>query len=249
MGGCFAQLLRRGADEVSAVLVGDFDESVDLGGDCVSTLYVEFCCYCYCSFSLFVLGGREMGVYGDQAVLTRNKLNVAALSHLVPSNRIGQTRITVRIQIVGPHKHLLLPGRHGERSHAGHDIADGLPRPELVDEAPVLGVEPAVPVDLGVVEAEAAVLLVDLNVQVGVAGEELVAEGAVFVLLADFVRLVDDGADDGVFVEEDGGDEVFVWEVLLAEVEVGLKLRYSISQLFSRSNALDFILSFCDSFC
>lgn len=61
----------------------------------------------------------------------------------------------------------------------------------------------------------------DLDVQVRVAGEELVAEGAVFVLLADFVGFVDDGADGGVFVQEDGGDEVFVVEVLVAEVEVG----------------------------
>lgn len=61
----------------------------------------------------------------------------------------------------------------------------------------------------------------DLDVQVRVAGEELVAEGAVFVLLADFVGFVDDGADGGVFVQEDGGDEVSVVEVLVAEVEVG----------------------------
>ena len=85
----------------------------------------------------------------------------------------------------------------------------------------MLGVETAVPVHLGVVEPEPAVLLLDLDVQVRVAGEELVAEGAVFVLLADFVGFVDDGADCGVLVEEDGGDEVFVVEVLVAEVEVG----------------------------
>ena len=60
----------------------------------------------------------------------------------------------------------------------------------------------------------------DLDVQVRVAGEELVAEGAVFVLLADLVGFVDDGADGGVLVQEDGGDEVFVVEVLVAEVEV-----------------------------
>lgn len=85
----------------------------------------------------------------------------------------------------------------------------------------MLGVEAAVPVDLGVIEAEAAVLLVDLDVQVRVAGEELVAEGAVGVPVADFVGFVDDGADGGVLVEEDGGDEVFVGEVLVAEVQVG----------------------------
>ena len=88
----------------------------------------------------------------------------------------------------------------------------------------MLGAETAVPVDLGVVETEPAVFLVDFHIQVRVAGEELVAKSAVFVPLADFVRFVDHGADGGVFVEEDGGDEVFVREVLLAEVEVGFEM-------------------------
>lgn len=70
----------------------------------------------------------------------------------------------------------------------------------------MLGVETAVPVHLGVVETESAVFLVDFDIHVRVAGEELVTEGAVFVLFADFVRFVDYGADGGVFVEEDGGD-------------------------------------------
>lgn len=88
----------------------------------------------------------------------------------------------------------------------------------------MLGAETAVPVDLGVVEMKSAVFLVDFHIQVWVAGEELVAKSAVFVPLADFVCFVDHGADGGVFVEEDGGDEVFVREVLLAEVEVGLEM-------------------------
>lgn len=61
----------------------------------------------------------------------------------------------------------------------------------------------------------------DLDVQVRVAGEELIAEGAVLVCLANVVGLVDDGADGGVLVVEDGGDEVFVREELVAEVQVG----------------------------
>lgn len=67
--------------------------------------------------------------------------------------------------------------------------------------------------------------------EVRVAGQELVAEGAVFVLQADFVGFVDYGADGGVFVQKDGGDEVFVGEVLGAEVEVGLKDERRISSL------------------
>lgn len=69
-------------------------------------------------------------------------------TYLVPSDRIVQTRKTVRVQVVGPDEDVLLAGRHGERAHAGHDVADGVPGLELVDQAPVLGVEPAVPVHL-----------------------------------------------------------------------------------------------------
>ena len=82
----------------------------------------------------------------------------------------------------------------------------------------MLGVEPGVPVHFGVIEAEAAAFLVGFDIEVGIAGEEFVAKGAVFVCLADFVDFVDDGADDGVLVQEDGGDEGFVREVLIAEV-------------------------------
>ena len=142
-------------------------------------------------------------------------------THLVPLNCILQTGKTVRVQIVGPHKDILLPRRHRERPHARHDVAHRVPGPEPVDQPPVLRVEPAVPVHLRVVETERAAFLVDLDLHVRVAGEELVAEGAVFVRLADVVGLVDDGADGGVFVEDDGGDEVFVGEVFVAEVQVG----------------------------
>lgn len=58
----------------------------------------------------------------------------------------------------------------------------------------------------------------DFYVEVWGAGEELVAEGSVGVLRADFVGFVDYGEDGGVFVEEDGGEEGFVGEVLGAEV-------------------------------
>lgn len=82
-------------------------------------------------------------------------------------------------------------------------------------------VEPAVPVDLAVVEAEDAVLLADLDEHVVRAGQNLVCEGAVHRcggVVVDGGRFVDHGSHAGVFVEEDGGDEVFVGEVGSAEV-------------------------------
>ena len=70
----------------------------------------------------------------------------------------------------------------------------------------MFGIEARVPVHSRVVKAEEAVLDFHFNVHVGVASQELVAEGAVFALGADFVNFVDDGADSRVFVQNDGGD-------------------------------------------
>lgn len=85
----------------------------------------------------------------------------------------------------------------------------------------MLGVQPAVPVDLRVVEAEGAVFFADLDVEVVDAGEELVAEGAEYGFVADVVDFVDYGADRGVLVHEDFSDEVLVGEVGFADVKVG----------------------------
>lgn len=85
----------------------------------------------------------------------------------------------------------------------------------------VLGAQPRVPIHFGIVEPEDAILFFDLDVHVVRAGEHLVPEGTELVLLADVVCFVDDGADGWVFVHEHGGDEVFVGEVLVAEVEMG----------------------------
>lgn len=85
----------------------------------------------------------------------------------------------------------------------------------------MLRVEPAVPVHLGVVEPEPASLLVDLDIEVRIAGQELVAEGAVFVALAHFVGFVDYCADGRVLVQEDGRDQVLVGEVGGPQVQVG----------------------------
>ena len=53
--------------------------------------------------------------------------------------------------------------------------------------------------------------------------ENFVPEGSVLVFFSYFVDFVDDSTDGGVFVHEDGSDDGFVREVLLAEVEMGSK--------------------------
>ena len=82
----------------------------------------------------------------------------------------------------------------------------------------MLSVKPTVPIHLRIVEAKDTILFDDFDIEGGVASEELVGEGAVGGCLADEVCFVDYGADGGVFVEEDGGEEGSVWEVGFAEV-------------------------------
>lgn len=84
----------------------------------------------------------------------------------------------------------------------------------------MFGVEPAVPVDFSVVELESAVFLADCDVEVVRAGEDFVLESAEFVLFAYVVDLVDNGRYTLVLVHQDLGNQVFVLDILIAEVEV-----------------------------
>lgn len=82
----------------------------------------------------------------------------------------------------------------------------------------MLSIQSTIPIYLGIVEAKDTIFFDDFDVQGGVAGEELVGEGAVGGGLAHEVGFVDYGADGGVFVEEHGGEEGLVGEVRWAEV-------------------------------
>ncbi len=70
----------------------------------------------------------------------------------------------------------------------------------------MLGVETRIPVHLRKIEAENAIFCFYFHVQVGIAGQELVAEGTIFTGRADVVDFVDHGADGGVFVNQNGRD-------------------------------------------
>ena len=91
----------------------------------------------------------------------------------------------------------------------------------------MLRVKPAIPVHFAVVEAEYAVFLPNLDVHVVWAGEDLVGEcaiyggGGVVVYGGCFVN---HGADAGVFVEEDAGDEGLVGEILGAQIQVSWEI-------------------------
>ena len=128
--------------------------------------------------------------------------------------------MTFRIQIIGPHKNLLLRRRHRKRPHARHDIAHRLPRLKQLYKSLVLRMQPTVPVHFRVIKAEHTTFFRDFDVEIGNAGEELVGEGAEGVRGADHVGFVDYGPDGGVFIKENGGQEVSMGEVGVAQVEV-----------------------------
>lgn len=139
---------------------------------------------------------------------------------LVFLDRLVKILVALGVHVICIDKDALLPRGDGKRPNACHDIAHDLPRVEPAHEARVLGLELRVPVDLCVVKGKDAVVLLDLDVEVVRAGEDLVAEGAELGLGADVVNLVDDGLEAGDLVEDDIRDDLFVGEVLVSEVKV-----------------------------
>ena len=85
----------------------------------------------------------------------------------------------------------------------------------------MLRVQPGVPIHLGKVEVEDAVVVADGDVHIVRAGEDLVRERTEDVVGADVFDLVDHGADFGVLVQEDLPDQMAVGKVLFADVHVG----------------------------
>lgn len=131
--------------------------------------------------------------------------------YLIPSDAIFETGIAIRIQIVSPHKAMLFSCRYSKWSHAGHDIADSFSGLKSLNQALVFGFQATVPIDLRVVEPEYAVRFLQFHSQVVFAGQQFVAKSAIFIFLANFVDLVDDGADMWSFVHEDFGNQLLIW--------------------------------------
>ena len=143
--------------------------------------------------------------------------------YLITFDPILQASITVRIQVVCPHEDLLLPRRNRKGTHSSHNVTHGLSLLEQVDQAAMFGVESAVPVHLGVIKAEKTVLFFEFHVHVRFSRQEFVLECAKLARRADVVNFVDDGAYTWVLVKKHFGDEAFVGQVVLAEVEVRLR--------------------------
>jgi hypothetical protein len=126
----------------------------------------------------------------------------------------------MRVQIIAPHKDLLLARRNGERPNASHDVADHLTRLELVNKSSVLGLQATVPVHTGVIESKLAILFVLNNIQIIFTNKHLEWESSELALRANIFNLVDDGANGGIFVSQNLGNKELIREKLLAEVEV-----------------------------
>lgn len=91
-------------------------------------------------------------------------------TNFIPLDCVSQTSMAVWVQVISPDENSLLASRYGEWAHTGHDVANCFSRLEQVDHAPMLRIEPAVPVHLGVVEAENTAFLPHLNVHIIIAG-------------------------------------------------------------------------------
>jgi len=131
-------------------------------------------------------------------------------TYLVAYHGVSERGVALRIQVVGPYEDLPLRGWHRKRTHPGHYIANYFPRLEEADKPLMLGVESAIPEDFGVVEAESAIQLFDLDVHGRISREQLVLEGPVFILRTNFVNFVDDRSDSRILVHEYCSNEMLV---------------------------------------
>lgn len=86
----------------------------------------------------------------------------------------------------------------------------------------MLGIEPTVPVDLGIIEAENALFILDFDVQIWISGEEFILKGTKDAFGTYIGNFVDYSPNRRVLVQDNRGDDMFVGEVLLTEIEMGL---------------------------
>lgn len=143
--------------------------------------------------------------------------------YLVLAGVFHQAVIALRVQIISPYPNPLLRRWQSEWPYSSHDVADCFSRIELGHQATVLGAQSSVPIHFRVIELEDTVLLPHLHIHVVRTRKHLVSKGPEFVVFADVVNFVDDGAYDWIFVHQNRSNERFVGKVLVAEIEMGLR--------------------------
>ena len=120
--------------------------------------------------------------------------------YLVSFDIVLEACITFRIQVISPHKNLLLSCRYCKWSYTCHYIADGFSGCKYLNKTSVLSIEPAVPVNLGVIETKNALLFPDFDIQVRLPSEKLVLKGTKSAFATDVGGFVNHCANCGVFV-------------------------------------------------
>ena len=138
--------------------------------------------------------------------------------YLVPSDTCGEGCVALRVHVICPDKYPLFPCRHGKWPDTSHNIAYYLPGLEKFDQSSMLGFELGVPVYLGVVELEDAVVFAQLDVQVVRTSQDLVLEGSKLGLLPNVVCLVNDRLDVWILVYQDFCYYLLVWLKSTAQV-------------------------------
>lgn len=172
------------------------------------------------SFHLGFDGDSERPLFQQRLSRGTNELSTIQVKwsdkvfHLIASYGILHYLISVGVEIVCPDENLLPACWHGEGADAGHDVADHFARLKFLDQAAMLGLQTAVPVDTGIVKAELAVLLVLNDVQVVLTCQQLIWEGAELAVRTNIFGLIDDGANSRVLVQEDFGNYVLIWQIL-----------------------------------
>lgn len=128
--------------------------------------------------------------------------------------------ICIGVDIIRPDNNPIFRGWNRERASAGHDVGNCFTWLEEGSDAPVFVFESRIPVHFREVEAEFAVGLGRNDFGIRGAREELHRESAVGGPGAHILDLINDGGDEGIFVEDEICKEVLVGEARVAEVNV-----------------------------
>ena len=129
-----------------------------------------------------------------------------------------KARVAGGVQIIRPHKYAPFSRGYGKGSHPSRDITDHFAGLKQLDEATVLGVKSAVPVNFRVVEAKNAILFSCFDDHVRISGEELEAESSILALFANVIELVDNGSNLRVFIQENRCNQVFIQQILVTQI-------------------------------
>lgn len=145
------------------------------------------------------------------------------LTHLVSCDIVLEACVTLRIQVVSPYKNFFLPCGYCKRSYTCHNIADGISGLKQLNETSMLSIEPAIPVNLGVIKAEIALFLFNFDIEIWDPREELIFKGTEGAIVTNVGGFIYHRGNRRILIQDDRGDQVFIWQVLLPKIEMRLR--------------------------